>query len=257
MAAPAAAERTGAAVFARVLAGVDGSDAGLEAARQAARLVAPGGTLELARAIYLIDANLQDWPQERVAATLEREGGPALRAAASRAGRRAETRLLNGPPKQALLEEAARLRATLIVVGTHEHTRLSELLIGGVAGPLLREAACSVLIARPARSEERFPLSVAVGIDGPPGPPAASTVGEYLGARFGASVRAVDGGSVAVLVDASRSADLVVVGCRDLRGLRAVGSVSERVAHHAHCSVLVVRTPPTREDVRTSERERS
>jgi nucleotide-binding universal stress UspA family protein len=36
-------------------------------------------------------------------------------------------------------------------------------------------------------------------------------------------------------------ADLVVVGSRGLHGLRALGSVSERVAHRSHASVLVVR----------------
>jgi nucleotide-binding universal stress UspA family protein len=36
-------------------------------------------------------------------------------------------------------------------------------------------------------------------------------------------------------------ASLVVVGSRGLGGLRALGSVSERVAHRAPCSVLVAR----------------
>jgi fatty acid/phospholipid biosynthesis enzyme len=35
--------------------------------------------------------------------------------------------------------------------------------------------------------------------------------------------------------------DLLVVGSRGLQGFRALGSVSERVAHEARCSVLVVR----------------
>jgi nucleotide-binding universal stress UspA family protein len=35
--------------------------------------------------------------------------------------------------------------------------------------------------------------------------------------------------------------DLLVVGSRGLQGLRSLGSVSERVAHEARCSVLVVR----------------
>jgi nucleotide-binding universal stress UspA family protein len=34
---------------------------------------------------------------------------------------------------------------------------------------------------------------------------------------------------------------LLVVGSRGLQGLRSLGSVSERVAHEARCSVLVVR----------------
>lgn len=46
---------------------------------------------------------------------------------------------------------------------------------------------------------------------------------------------------VDALVSASESADLVVVGSRGLHGLQALGSVSERIAHRAHSSVLVVR----------------
>jgi nucleotide-binding universal stress UspA family protein len=34
---------------------------------------------------------------------------------------------------------------------------------------------------------------------------------------------------------------LVVIGARGVRGIRALGSVSERVAHAAPCSVLVAR----------------
>jgi nucleotide-binding universal stress UspA family protein len=46
---------------------------------------------------------------------------------------------------------------------------------------------------------------------------------------------------VETLVTASRAADLLVVGSRGLHGVRALGSVSERVAHQATCSVLVAR----------------
>ena len=46
------------------------------------------------------------------------------------------------------------------------------------------------------------------------------------------------------LVGASGIVDLVVVGSRGLHGLKALGSVSERVAHQAKCSVLVVREAP-------------
>jgi nucleotide-binding universal stress UspA family protein len=56
---------------------------------------------------------------------------------------------------------------------------------------------------------------------------------------------AVDGPPVDVLRKAAHDtgADLLVVGNRGLHGLRALGSVSERVAHQAHSSVLVVRRP--------------
>ena len=44
------------------------------------------------------------------------------------------------------------------------------------------------------------------------------------------------------LVDMSAHADLVVVGRRARRGLGTLGSVSERVASHAHCPVVVIPT---------------
>jgi nucleotide-binding universal stress UspA family protein len=43
------------------------------------------------------------------------------------------------------------------------------------------------------------------------------------------------------LLTAATGCDLLVVGSRGLHGIRALGSVSERVAHEAPCSVLVVR----------------
>ena len=46
---------------------------------------------------------------------------------------------------------------------------------------------------------------------------------------------------VDALVEASKASDLVIVGSRGLHGLESLGSVSERVAHQASCSVLVVR----------------
>jgi nucleotide-binding universal stress UspA family protein len=50
-----------------------------------------------------------------------------------------------------------------------------------------------------------------------------------------------DGRALEMLIVESETADLIVVGSRGLRGLKALGSVSERIAHQASCSVLVVR----------------
>jgi nucleotide-binding universal stress UspA family protein len=49
------------------------------------------------------------------------------------------------------------------------------------------------------------------------------------------------GKPVAELVAVSGDADLLVLGSRGLRGVKALGSVSERVGHQARCPVLVVR----------------
>jgi nucleotide-binding universal stress UspA family protein len=56
-----------------------------------------------------------------------------------------------------------------------------------------------------------------------------------------ADVEETTRGAVDVLVEASKTAGLVVVGSRGMTGVKALGSVSERVGHRARSSVLVIR----------------
>ena len=231
-------------LFERVLAGADGSEAGLEATLQAARLVAPGGSLEVFTAVYLAEATRTGLSAPRVAAQLEHEAAEANREALALAGSGASGRIVNGPAAHSLLSALEAGDVGLVVVGTHGHRRAAEMLLGGVAGELLHAAPCSVLVARPPADPARFPQAVVAGSDGSPDAQLAVGVAEHLAQRFDASVRviAAEADPVGTLVDASREADLLVVGSRGLRGLKALGSVSERVAHEAACSVLVVRT---------------
>jgi nucleotide-binding universal stress UspA family protein len=52
-----------------------------------------------------------------------------------------------------------------------------------------------------------------------------------------------EGATAKILIEASRGADLLIVGSRGLGGFSGLllGSVSQQCSHHAHCPVLIVR----------------
>ena len=82
-----------------------------------------------------------------------------------------------------------------------------------------------------------------LGVDGSAEAALAENAARDLADRFDAQLERLESipNPVTTLVEASREADLLVVGSRGLHGVKALGSVSERVAHEARCSVLVVR----------------
>lgn len=73
---------------------------------------------------------------------------------------------------------------------------------------------------------------------------ALGLVSDALGAAPDIEVnhRVLTGATVPELVDLSQSAELIVVGCRGLGGVKGLllGSVSSGLVHHAHCPVAVI-----------------
>lgn len=52
---------------------------------------------------------------------------------------------------ECILEQAKKWEADYIVVGSHGHNALYELIVGGTGGGVLRRATCPVVVVRPAR----------------------------------------------------------------------------------------------------------
>jgi nucleotide-binding universal stress UspA family protein len=256
--------RKGAAIFTRVLCGIDETPESLEAVRQGRRLASPAAEILLVAVLDTGPAVNAGWAATQILEDIRDEEIAALGRARTAAGSHAQTRLLNGVPWSSISSTAREEGVDLVAVGTHERSRSAGIVGGSVATYTLHESPCSVLIARPSVEPGRFPRSILAGFDGSEGGAKALAVARRIAAETGAALRVlaaagehkleldpvralapdfeVDHRSpVDALVAESENADLVVVGSRGLHGLAAIGSVSERVAHQARSSVLVVR----------------
>ena len=65
------------------------------------------------------------------------------------AGLKAEGRVLQGDPREGLLDLARQEHVDLIVVGSHGRTGLTKLLMGSVASHIVTHAPCTVTVVRP------------------------------------------------------------------------------------------------------------
>ncbi|MEX2216885.1 MAG: universal stress protein [Phycisphaeraceae bacterium] len=63
-----------------------------------------------------------------------------------KSGVEAEPLMVSGPTVLKLLEEADRLKADLIVIGSHGHGALYHLLVGSVTDGVIRKAKCPVMV---------------------------------------------------------------------------------------------------------------
>lgn len=265
------------AAFADILCAVDGSRNAHEAARQAIALSGPDASLSFIAAFHSVGVGLvaqADVSEKRASAALAEAAQLA-----HEAGIHASTELRSGAPVSDLLIEAG-AHHELLAFGCRGGSRAGGIMLGSTATQIAHRTEGAALVARRGPNGEGFPQRVLLATDGSPGSWAAARAALEVVRSCRSALRFVyvpDGmhperhrevlkqidavdevtgtrpavadspGSVVEQICGAASADrtsLVVLGHRGVRGVRALGSVSERVVHQAPCSVLVVPPPP-------------
>jgi len=231
-------------VFARAVVGVDGTEWGREALLQTLVLTPPDAVVQAITVLSTRPAARAGFDAARWVHILTEEAERARAEAAamldSRAG--SSARIERGEPLPVLRAARDSTRATLVALGGRHSSRFLGIMLGDSASELLHDATCSILIARPSAAGVWRPRRVVAATDGSAPALLALAAADDIRSRLGADVEIVSDAPHPArdLVERSREADLLVLGSRGLHGIAAIGSVSERVAHHAKCSVLVV-----------------
>jgi nucleotide-binding universal stress UspA family protein len=254
--------------FPRILCAVDGTDEA-EAAIEQAIAIADGD----ARIVFAASWYGSGSPERAIAS--EKRAREAVTAAVTRgreAGVESQFQIVHAPRLGEALMQASS-HHDLVVVGAHPRARATGIVLGETATLLVHRSRIPVLIAR----ETPLSAGVVVGTRARPADRRALTAAAHLAARLGAELTVVhvpgsdderhrpelrselanarallgreldyltEYGSPAraiVGVADHEGAGLIVVGSRGRLGIPALSSVSERVAHLAPCSVLVIR----------------
>lgn len=258
--------------FKYILCAVDGSRGSKEALRQAIALGTAGSTLH-----FVAVSNERTFGERAQVDLSEARGREALDDAvysAHQAGIDSSAQLLHSPSTaDQLLAEAA--KHDLLAIGCHGGPRFGGAVTGATATLLAHRTEGPLLVARSSEANE-FPQSILLATDGSPGSWAAARAATRLSQAHDSELRLVyvpdgmhpehyrevlkqmtviekamgsspsvadDPGHVTEQIlkaaDATRTS-LIVIGHRGVRGVRALGSVSERIVNRAPCSVLVV-----------------
>jgi nucleotide-binding universal stress UspA family protein len=262
--------------FKRIVCGIDGNPAALEGVRQAAALAAPSGRIELLSVTDEFAVSpVSSAPDERHAADALAQASAEL-AGRDVAVRSRSVMSVGAFAWQWLLEAAG--GADLLVVGRHSLTRAEGILIDGTTTNVVHRAELPVLVAVEPPEGRPFPGRILVAADGPGHPEDAVRVASAIAQRHASDVillrvasehrvsRPAVATAVAELLEATgrrpielvvdgqphraiaeyalrERASLVITGSRGMTSLDGLHSVSERVAHEAPCSVLVLRSP--------------
>jgi len=152
----------------RILVAIDGSEQSEAAVDEVAQWHYPAGSevrvISVVEPSYLpttfpgdgVDLNVYDQIAKsagKVARAAVKKAAAKLRAGGERHKVSVTTKVLSGPPKGVILEEAEALGADLIVVGSHGHGALERFLLGSVSQSVALHAKCSVEIVRSQKTQ--------------------------------------------------------------------------------------------------------
>ena len=262
-----------ATVFSDVMCGVDATHTSYHAVSRICELLRPDERITILACTH--EAGTGVWATAAVSPARARRALSMAVEIAEKAGLHAEKVLdPGGPPAKRLLLQAA--DRTLLAVGAPMmRRRRAGLWIGGVTLEAVHYLPTSLLVAR------EMPLAageqVLLALDGSDDAPALGGIAAEAARRLGRGLLVVHavgvedrsqrhyfdgqlehlrqelGADPEVAIEAERPIDailrlaherqtsLIIMGSRRIKGLRALGSVSERVAHRANCSVMVIR----------------
>lgn len=268
---PTAGAPEAAPMFARALCAVDGTQGSFDAVEQAAALVGPGGHLTL-----LLVTSFRSEGEHRSPAIGPTQAKRILDQAAAIAN---DAGVLTdvevdpaAPPAHVIVDWAA--EHDLLAMGAPTTPWFGGMFTGGATVAALGSLPAPLLVGRPVPGEHHI-LVASDGLDGSDqlvelagrlarAQGSATTLLHAVGHESGVIRQRIDeqlgklqaaaGATSDVLFEAgsprtviletaqAAGASLVVMSSRRLEGLRTIGSVSRRVVHKAHCSVLLV--PP-------------
>lgn len=263
-----------AAAFGHIVCGIDASRADAETVRQAALLSGTGGKLDV---FCVVDATgYGATEQATIAAPRAEKAIEQARHNAAEVGVEAHTCIIHGRSAWDSLAHAAE-GADLLVVGSPSGSRAGGIMLGSVATEACHRAELPVLVARQTPGVE-FPARILLASDGGPDSRHAAEMAASIAQAHGSEITLLTAGQTAaeqreelaghaaaitfltgrepVVVAAKLPAreaiesharderpSLVVVGSTGKLGLKALGSVSEHVAHNVPSSVLIARAP--------------
>ena len=155
-------------IFARIVVGVDGTEWGFEALRQALVLAKEKPVLHAVTALDTAPAIHAGFRAPDFAELLEKEAEDARDTAETIIGGRegCSASVVRGKPVDVLRRERDELQATLVALGGRRSSRFLGIMLGDTGTELVHDAACSSLLAFPADDRPWRPRKIVVGFDG-------------------------------------------------------------------------------------------